>query len=211
VQFGIDRLRGHEHQRQILGLARDEILVGDVVDVAGKILAQPRARLLALVFALGVAECGHRLERKLGVDHQRALVGQEHRAIGPAAVRERELELVTAFRQPVADDELHAALPERAALLLVGEHVLQRGHLRGQIGNVLLRAVDHREALAELLQAFGGSLARGGHRLVEMMRHRVETLVDRALQLGLACGEHLAHGVDPHRGLRLQPRELDQL
>ena len=211
VQVGIDRLRRHEHQGQILGLARDQIFVGDAADVPAEILAQPRRGLLALVVALGVTERGDRFERKFGVDHQRAPVRQKYGAVGPALVGQRELEFVAALRQPVLDDQLHAPLAEGAALLLVGEHALQRGDLRCQIGDVPLRAVDDHEPLVELLQALDGVLPGRGHRLVEVVRHRIEPLVDRAVQLGLAAGEQVAHALDAHRGLRLQPRKLDQL
>ena len=46
-------------------------------------------------------ERGDGFERKLGVDHQRPLVRQEHHAVRPRAVRQRVLELVAALRQPV--------------------------------------------------------------------------------------------------------------
>ena len=121
--------------------------------------AQPRRRLLALVVGLGVAEGGDGFEREFRVDHQRALVGQEHGAVRPAAVGQRELEFVAALRQAILDDDLHAALAECAALLLVGEHALQRGDLGGELGDVLLRAVDHGKPLVELLQVLDGVLA----------------------------------------------------
>ena len=79
-------------------------------------------RLLALLVAARLAIGGHGFERELGVDDQRALVGQEHGAVGTRAVGERVLELVAALGQPVLDDHLHAALPEGAARLLVAEH-----------------------------------------------------------------------------------------
>ena len=44
-----------------------------------------------------------------------------------------------------------------------------------------------------------------------MVRHRIEPLVDRAMQLGLPPGEQVTHAFDADRGLRLQPREFDQL
>ena len=121
------------------------------------------------------------------------------------------MEFVAVFRQPVLDDELHARLAESAALLFVGEHVLQRGHLRRQIGDVSLRVVDDCEPLVELLQVLNRMLARRGHGLIEMVRHRIETLVDRAMKLGLAAGEHVAHRLDADRSLAQEPRELDQL
>jgi hypothetical protein len=102
-------------------------------------------------------------------------------------------------------------LAERAALLFVGQYALQRGHLRSQIGDVSLRVVDDREPLVEFLQALDGMLAGRGHGLIEMVRDRVEPLVHCAVKLGLPAGEHVAHRLDAHGGLRLQPRKLEQL
>src|SRR5262249_56623913 len=101
--------------------------------------------LAAFVVGLGLPQRAHRFERELGVDDQRPLIGQEDRAVRAAAVRERELKRVAILRQAVLDDDFHARLPEGAALLLVGQDALQRGHLRGEIRDVLLGAVDHRE------------------------------------------------------------------
>ncbi len=154
---------------------------------------------------------GDGFERKFRVDQQRPLVGQKHRAVGPTAVRQRELELVTVLRQAVLDDDLHPRLPEGAALLLVGEHILQRGDLRGEIGDVLLRAVDHHEPLVELGEAVDGVLPGRCHRLAEVVGYRIEPLVDGAVQFRLPAGEHVAHRLDPHRGFRLQPGELHDL
>src|SRR5206468_1523877 len=82
-------------------------------------------------------------------------------------------------------------LPERAPLLLVGQHALQRGHLRSQVGDVSLRVVDDREPLVEFLQVLDGMLAGRGHGLIEMVRDRVEPLVHCAVKLGLPAGEHV--------------------
>ena len=172
VQLGIDRFRGHEHQRQLVRLARDQVFRGDVADVARHVLAQPRRRLLALLLVARLAIGGHGFERELGVDHQRALVGQEHGAVGTRAVGERVLELVAALGQPVLDDRLHAALAEGAARLLVAEHGAERSHLRGEIGDVLLRAVDDREPLVQLMQVLDRVLGGALHRLAEPVRHR---------------------------------------
>jgi hypothetical protein len=50
-------------------------------------------------------------------------------------------------------------------------------------------------------------LAGRRHRLVEVVRDRIEPLVDRARMLGLAVRQQLAHRPDVGRGLRLQMRE----
>ena len=171
-------------------------------------LAQEFGRGMARVVALRVAERGDRFERELGVDHQRALVGQKDRAIRPHPVRERELEFVGAFREPVLDDHFHAALAEGAALLLVGEHARERRHLRGQVGDVLLRAVDDGEALVELRQIVGGLFRRRLHRLAEPVGDGIEPGVHRLLQFGLLGVQHLAHRHHLAGGFRLQPRDL---
>jgi hypothetical protein len=54
-------------------------------------------------------------------------------------------------------------------------------------------------------------LARGGHRLAEMVRHRIEPFVHGALKLGLSVGEHVAHSLDAQGGFRLQAGELGYL
>ena len=107
------------------------------------------------------------LEREFGVDHQRALVGQEHDAVRPRVVGQRVLEFVKALGQAILHDRLHAGLAERAARLLVGEHVAQRGHVRREIGQVLLRIVDHGEPLVQGLQAVDGLLGVGLERGAE--------------------------------------------
>ena len=211
MQIGIDQLRRHEHQRQILRLARNEVLIGDGADVPAEILAQPRRRLLALLVALGFAKRRDGFERKFGIDHKRAPVRKKYGAVGPTLVGQRELEFVAAFRQCILNDELHASLAEGAALLFVGENALQRGHLRSEVGDVPLRVVDDHQPLIELLQALDGVLPARGHGLVEMMRHRIEPLVDRAMKLSLSSGEQVAHAFDAYRRLRLQSCELDQL
>jgi hypothetical protein len=101
--------------------------------------------------------------------------------------------------------------PKRAALLFVGEHALQRRHLRCEIDDVSLGVIDDREPLVEPLQALDRMLARRGHGLIEMMRHRVEPLINGAVKLGLAAREHVAHGLNAHRSLGLQPCQLKQL
>ena len=104
-------------------------MLGDVVDVAGYVLAQPRRCNPALLVAAGFAVSGYSFEWELSVDHQRRLVRQIDHAVGPGVVGERELELETTHGQAVLHDCFHAGLAEGAAHLLVGEHVAQRGDL----------------------------------------------------------------------------------
>ena len=86
MQLHVDGFGGHEHQRQVLRLARDQVFFRNVADMPGKVRAQPSRGLLALLIARCVAKRAHRLERKLGVDHQRTSVREEHRAVGTALV-----------------------------------------------------------------------------------------------------------------------------
>src|SRR5262249_14248990 len=160
--------------------------VGNVADVPCKILAQPRGGLLAFVLGLGFAQGGDGLERELGVDRQRAPVGQEYRAIGPALVRERKLAFVAGLRQPSLPDELHAPLAECGALRLVRECGWSRGYWRRQIGYVFSRVVAAAESLVESLQGLARMVARRGHGLFEMVRSRTDPLIDGAVKLGLA-------------------------
>jgi hypothetical protein len=113
-------------------------------------------------------------------------------AIRPLAIGERRLELVGGGRQRVAHDRLHAALAEGAARLLVGEDVLERQHLARETGQVLLRRVDHGEALVELRQVLDRLL----HVLLEVVPHAVlqavEALGDQPNEISLARAEDLA-------------------
>ena len=137
-------------------------------------------------------------------------VGQKHHAIRPFAGRERELEFVRALRHAVLDDRFHPRLTERAARLLVGEHVAQRRHLRGEVGEILVRIVDDAEPLMQHAQQVHG-VARGLlHRLADAMGHRIQPLVDRARHLGLAAGQRLAHRVDAAGGLALRAQHFAQ-
>ena len=54
-------------------------------------------------------------------------------------------------------------------------------------------------------------LAVRGHRLVEVVCHRIEPVVHRTVKLGLPTREEVAHPFDAHRGLRLQAREFGHL
>ena len=165
-------------------------------------------RRFSLVVGLGVAIGGHAFERKFRVDHQRALVGQEHAAVGTRLVGQRVLEGIGAFRQAVLDDRLHPPLAEGAARLLVGEHALQRRHLGGKVGDVLLRAVDDRKPLAELLQILSGAQLGLLQRIAKPVRDRIEALVDGVGELRLALGEHADHGLKPRRRVGLRAREF---
>ncbi len=190
--------RRNEHQRDVLGLARDQIFVSDVRDVFGDVLLDARDRQFALVVGRRAARSAVIASSgNLASMIKRAGIRHEDRAIRPRLVRQRVLKFIGALRQHVGDDRFQLALAEGAARLLVGEHVLQRSHLRGQIGDVLLRAVDHRQPRMQLLQVIGGVLGRGLHRLAEVLRHRVEPRVHGLLQLRLRVVPATAHGLEP--------------
>jgi hypothetical protein len=99
-------------------------------------------------------------------------------------------------------------LAEGAARLLVGEHALQRRHLGGKIGDVLLRAVDDCKPFAELLQILSGAELGLFQRIAKPVRDRIEALIDGMGELRLALGEHADHGLEPHRGIGLRPGEF---
>ena len=117
--------------------------------------------------------------------------GKEDQAVGPRVVRKRRLELVGVDRQAVADDRLHACLPEGAARLLVGEDVLQFDHLAREGGDRLLRLVDDREPLAEPRQALLRRPRGIGHRLADPVPELVEPIGKSAHMAGdLALRPH---------------------
>ena len=207
MQLGINRFRRHKHKSGFLGLSGDQIFLRNIRHVLGNVGAQSRGRGFACLVGLGVPIGGESFEREFCIDHQRAAVGQKHTAVGPGLVGERVLEGVGPLGQAVLDDGFHAPLAERAARLLVGEHALQGRHLTGEIGDVLLRAVDDREALGELLQILGCALLGLLERIAQPMRDRIEPLVDGMGELRLAFRQHADHGLKPRGGLGLRVPE----
>ncbi len=171
--------------------------------------AAARARSSSL---RALAEGGEALQREFRVHDERPVVArQRDRAIGPPAVRERRLEAVGPRRQRVADDRLHPPLAERPARLLVGEHVLQRQHLPREVGEALLRGVDHGKPFVELRQVLDRLL----HVLLQAVSHtrlqRVEALCEQAHEVGLARAEHLVHRLHAPGHLGLDARDLSHL
>ena len=158
VKLGVNRFRRHEHQSNLVGLAGNKIFVGDIGNVLAHIGTQALGRGFTFVLGLGLAIGGDCFERKLGVDRHRALVRQEHAAVGAGAIGKRALKFVSAFRQSVRNNCLHAQLPERAARLLIGQNALQRCHLGGERSDVLLSAIDNGKPLVQLVQILGGVL-----------------------------------------------------
>src|SRR5205085_8493852 len=135
-------------------------------------------------------------ERELRVDHETARVaGEAHEAVRPGAVRERALELEGAAGQAVADDRLHAALAVGAAGLLVREDLLQPDDLAGELGQVLLRRVDDREALVQLREVLVLVAGRALEALADPVLQAIEALRDQAHELALARAEDLGHGL----------------
>ena len=210
MDLGIDRFRRHEHQGSILRLAGDQIFFCDIADMLHDVGAQALAGEFALLVGARVVQRRHRFQWKLCVDAERTLVRQEHHAIRPLARRKRVLEFVRTLGHAVLDDRLHARLAERAARLLVGEHVAQRRHLRGQVGEVFVRIVDDAEPLMQHPQAVH-RVARGRfHRLADAMGDGIEPLVDGARHLGLAAGKYLRHCIGPAGLLALRAQYFAQ-
>ena len=82
-EIGIDRLRGHEHQRHVLRLAGHKIALGDVLDVLADVRAHPRLRRLARLVVARGAQRGEAFERELCVDGEQArIAGQADDAVG---------------------------------------------------------------------------------------------------------------------------------
>ena len=210
MNLGIDRFRGHEHQRAVLGLAHYQVLLGDIADVLHHVGAQPLRRDFPFVIGACIVQRGHRFERKFGIDAERARVGQKHHAIGPLARRKRMLKRVRALRHPVLDDGFHPRLPERAARLLVGEHIAQRRDLRSQIGEVLVRIIDNAEPLVQHPQTVHGVAGGLLHRLADAMGDRVEPLADGAGHLRLPARQCLPHRIDAAGGLALRAEHFAQ-
>ncbi len=153
--------------------------------------------LARFVVARG-AQRGKAFERELGVDGEEPRVArQADDAIGSGAVRERELELVSARGQAVAHDRLHPPLTEGAAGLLVGENVLERHHFAGHFAQARLRRVDHGKPFVELAQVFAGRLRLGFEPRAEPRADRIEPVGDDASEVRLPGAQPFRHAPDP--------------
>ncbi len=85
------------------------------------------------------------------------------------------MEIVQAGWQPIAHDLFHLRLRERAARLLVRQHLLQRHDLARQLGDVLLGSlVDHRQPLANACDAGRRLGGAGGQRFAQALVERLE-------------------------------------
>ena len=153
VELGVDRFAGQEHERRFGGLAGHDVPLGDVADVLAHIGRERAARRGDGRLFARRAQCRVALQRELGIDRDRPRrVGQLEQAVDALAVAQRHLEGVGRRRQDRLDDVAQLDLAEGAARLLVGQDVLQADHLGRQLGDVLLRLVDHRQALAQVAQ-----------------------------------------------------------
>ena len=172
------------------------------------VLAQALGRPRAVVVGLALAQRSDRFERELGVDDQRALVGQEDHAVRPGVVGQGVLERIERLGQGVLDDGLHAGLAEGAAGLLVAEHVAQRDDLPGQLREVLLGVVEHGNALVEALQPRYRLTSGLVHGMADPGRDGVEPLRHHPGELGLASAQAFAERLEPARGLGLDAGEV---
>ena len=146
MQFGEDRLGRHEQEGRVLGLAGDQIFVGDGAHMHVHVAAHPAGGEGPRLVALGLVQGGEGFQRKLRVDGQRRrAVRHADQAVRPLAVRERRLEGIGGRRQRVGNDRLHPPFAEGAAALLVGQNVLQPDDLAGEPADLALRPVDRRQ------------------------------------------------------------------
>ena len=74
-----------------------------------------------------------------------------------------------AIGHPVAHDGFHSRLTECTARLFVGKYVAHRRHLRGEVGQILVRIVDDAEPLVQDTQAVHCVARRLLHRLPDAM------------------------------------------
>ena len=190
MELGIDRLARHEHQRRFGGDAGDDVFLGDRQHVAADVGGEGPAGEGRRGIAAGLAERVVGLLGELGVDRDRAgRVGQPDQAIDPAAA-ERGLQLEGSRGQGVAQQVFQQDLAEAAARLLVAENVLQPDHLARQLGDVLLRRVDHRQPLLQ-----------GAERLAGLLALLLQPVADPPPEVA----EPLLEGLGQRTLLRLQP------
>jgi hypothetical protein len=217
------RLRRDEHHRTVRGLAGDDVLLADVVDVQPQVGAELALGLGAV--ALVQSEVEHAvvvLQRELGVHrHHAGRLGQLQHAVGTVAVRQRVLELESVRRQEVSHQRLELDLAESAAGAFVTQQLLQAHDVAGEAVDLSLRLVDRRQPrhdvgkrfvgalepllqplvhlAADLLQArVGGAgerLDRAGHLLADAVQGVVDELLVRAFLLGQAL-QHAGEQLD---------------
>ncbi len=149
------------------------------------------------------------LQRKLRVDDQRAMVaGEINDAVGPAVVLQRVLEGVGVLGQAVGDDRLHAPLAEGAARLLVGEHILERDHVGGELGEPRLCGVHHGKALVQLAEAFLGRARGVGDAVAETLGDLLQALAHRPCQIRVAAAQHFGERLHAAGAFRLHAQHL---
>ena len=105
--------------------------------------------------------------------------GQPQQAIGAPAVARASPGIrrpAAAARSVTRSSQLHLA--EGAARLLVGQDVLQPDHLGRKLGQVLLRGVDHGQALPQLGERLAGLLGRLLELLSDLLAEQCEALLD---------------------------------
>ncbi len=151
----------------------------------------PRGDAAGLI--LGGEQRAIGFQRELGVDHDRARrVRQPQQAVGATPVAERRLEEIGGLRQRALHQILELQLAEGAARLLVGKNVLQPHHLAREVGEVLLRRIDHGEPLGQRRERLPRLLGRLLELLPDLLAEIGETLLDR-------LGERPLLGLQPVR------------
>ncbi len=121
---------------------------------------------------------------------------------------ERVLERVGVLGEPIGHDRFHAALAEGAARLLVGEHVLERDHVRGKLGDARLGRVDDGQPLVELAKGLRGGACGSRYALAESMRHGIQPFVYGMSKIGLAACKYFGKRLHAAGGLDLPARDF---
>ncbi len=172
MQVGIDRLRRYEHDRRRLHLARDQVAVCDIHDVACRrrhCARAPAPSSFPRRVTAARKVVGSTLVETWRVDHDDDALAPGMRI---TAVRKLKFavrssvywKVVEASRagRLVCDDLFHLRLREGAACLLVREHLLKRNHLTRYRRYILLSFVDHGQPFADAAYSVGKPSFRSG-------------------------------------------------
>ncbi len=180
MDLGEHRFRGHEHHRTVGGLARNDVLSRDVVDVLADVgLELPLCGRPLRLVRVAIEHAVVVLQRKLGIDRDHPGGRRKaHDAVHPGAVGERVLHLEGGARQDVPHQRLELHLAESTARALVSEQLLQAHHASRQALDLLLRLVDGGQALHHADEGVVGLLEAFLQALVDLAGDLVEPLVD---------------------------------
>ena len=148
IDFGINRFRRQEHDRAVRRLARDDITLGDVVDMLLYIRFHHPAGRSTFGLAIGSGQRPVGFQRKLGIDADRTRRRRHIKeTIDTAAIAKRMLEIESTFRKRVTNQVFQLHFTETAARLLVRQDILQLANLTGQRRYMGVRLLDHGKLL----------------------------------------------------------------